>query len=172
MPKRQPNRAQMLQARVSALELLLQQLVFLMEVEPRPTAEKVAAWLTVCHTRQRATRATDPRTLEAFASLARKVAGAGSCKNLFSTTSNCMKTPMKLLYGFKTRKGPVFIGQTPDGRYHPVWQSDSLGSYHSITGAIEDVAGGHTFTPPDGTDLGSLGISCDPSEWVRAKELM
>jgi hypothetical protein len=77
-----------------------------------------------------------------------------------------------LLYGHKTHKGPVFIGQSSDGRFHPMWRDESLGSYHNIAGAIEDVAGGHTFTPSDGTDLGSLGISGDPSDWVRAKELM
>ena len=77
---------------------------------------------------------------------------------------------MKLLYGFQTRKGPVFIGRTADGRYHPVWQDESLGSYLDIAGAIGDVAGGHTFTPSDGTDTASLGISDDPADWSSAGE--
>lgn len=77
-----------------------------------------------------------------------------------------------LLIGHKTRKGPVFIGQSEDGRYHPMWQDESLGSYHSINAAVEDVAGGHVFTPSDGTDTGALGINSDASEWLPAKELM
>lgn len=77
-----------------------------------------------------------------------------------------------LLIGHKTRKGPVFIGQSADGRFYPMWRDDSLGSYHSLVGAVEDVAGGYTFSPSDGCDLGSLGISSEVSDWVPAKELM
>lgn len=76
-----------------------------------------------------------------------------------------------LLWGHPTRKGAVFIGQTPDSRFHPVWKNESLGSYHSAIAAIDDVAGGHTFSPSDGTDMGTLGISADPGDWVRAAEL-
>lgn len=75
---------------------------------------------------------------------------------------------IKLLWVHPTRKGPVFIGQTPDGRFHPIWKGESLGSYHSAIAAIDDVAGGHTFEPPDGTDLGELGISADPADWAPA----
>jgi hypothetical protein len=77
-----------------------------------------------------------------------------------------------LLIGHRTRKGPVFIGRSGDGRYHPIWQNESLGSYHNIVGAVEDVAGGHVFTPSDGTDTETLGLSADPGDWVAAKELM
>lgn len=77
-----------------------------------------------------------------------------------------------LLIGHRTRKGPMFIGRSQDGRYHPIWQDESLGSYHNIHGAVEDVAGGHVFTPSDGTDTGSLGLSSDPADWVPARELM
>jgi hypothetical protein len=79
---------------------------------------------------------------------------------------------MKLLYGFKTRKGIVFIGVDSGGRFHPIWDDESLGSYRSATAAIEDVSGGHVFTPSDGTDLGALGISSDPQDWLPAKALM
>ena len=77
-----------------------------------------------------------------------------------------------LIIGYKTRKGTAFIGRSADGRYHPMWQDESLGSYHNLTGAVEDMAGGHVFTPSDGTDTGSLGISPDPEDWLPAKELM
>lgn len=77
-----------------------------------------------------------------------------------------------LLIGHKTRKGTVFVGRSQDGRYHPMWQDESLGTYRTLTGAVEDVAGGHTFTPSDGTDMGALGISSDTEDWLPAKELM
>lgn len=79
---------------------------------------------------------------------------------------------MKLLLGFMTSKGPVFVGQDARGRFHPIWRDESLGSYVNAAAAIDDVAGGHTFSPSDGTDLCSLGISADPSDWVPAKSLM
>lgn len=75
---------------------------------------------------------------------------------------------IKLLIAHPTRKGPVFIGQSPDGRFHPVWKEEDLGSYHSAVAAIDDVSGGHTFTPSDGTDLGLLDISGDIGDWVPA----
>lgn len=80
---------------------------------------------------------------------------------------------MKLqpIAGHATRRGPVFICQTPDGRYHPVWQGESLGSYARAAQAIEDVAGGHVFTPSDGTDMGALEISADPGDWSDPREL-
>ena len=76
-----------------------------------------------------------------------------------------------LLLGHATPRGPVFIGRSSDGRFHVIWQSESLGSYACAEGAIGDAAGGHTFTPPDGTDLGKLGISGDIGDWVPAGEL-
>ena len=79
---------------------------------------------------------------------------------------------MQLLLGHPTAKGPVFIGRSADGRYHPVWQDEELSSYQSIAAAVDDVAGGHTFTPSAGTDLGSLDISGDPGDWVSAASLM
>lgn len=78
----------------------------------------------------------------------------------------------RLIYGHKTILGPVFIGQSPDGRFHPIWQGESLGSYNNAAAAIDDVAGGHTFSPSDGPDLDSLEISSDAGDWVPATELL
>jgi len=75
---------------------------------------------------------------------------------------------IRLLIAHPTQKGPVFIGISSDGRYHPMWKSEDLGSYPSAVAAADDVAGGHTFTPSDGTDLGSLGISSDVADWLPA----
>lgn len=75
-----------------------------------------------------------------------------------------------LLLGYPTAKGPVFIGRSTDGRYHPVWCGESLGSYANVAAAIDDVAGGHTFSPSDGTDMDSLGISADHGDWRPASE--
>lgn len=77
-------------------------------------------------------------------------------------------TSFRMLIAHQTRLGPVFIAQSQDGRFHPVWKGQDLGSYPSAIAAIDDVAGGHTFTPSDGVDLGSLGISGDVGDWLPA----
>lgn len=77
---------------------------------------------------------------------------------------------LNFLLGYATRMGPVFIAQSSDGRFHPIWKGESLGSYPSAIAAIDDVAGGHTFSPADGTDMDSLEISADPGDWRPAAE--
>lgn len=74
----------------------------------------------------------------------------------------------RLLIAHPTPRGPVFIAIGDDGRYHPVWKHQDLGSYPSAAAAVDDVAGGHTFSPSDGTDLGALGISSDIGDWQPA----
>lgn len=74
----------------------------------------------------------------------------------------------RLLLGHPTQRGPVFIAQGPDGRFHVWWKGDSLGAYASVVAAIDDVAGGHTYSPPDGTDFSALGISADVGDWLPA----
>lgn len=73
---------------------------------------------------------------------------------------------MKTLYRFDTSKGPVCICQADDGRFHIIWKADSLGDYDTIAQAIDDAAVGHCWSPSDGTDLGSLGLSSDLSDWT------
>ncbi|MFC5498154.1 hypothetical protein ACFPOE_11460 [Caenimonas terrae] len=79
---------------------------------------------------------------------------------------------MKLLLAHPTRRLPVFIGQSADGRYHVIYDNCSLGSYAQAHQAIDDAAGGHTFSPPDGTDPGSLGLSDDIGDCVPAGSLL
>ena len=71
-------------------------------------------------------------------------------------------------YTFKTRKGAVTIVLEPSGRWQVMYDGDGLGSYATPAMAADDVAGGHTFTPSNGIDLGSLGISPDIGDWEKA----
>lgn len=76
---------------------------------------------------------------------------------------------MKLVLAHQTPRGPVFIGfDGRTGRYHIVWKGESLGAYINAPQAIDDAAGGHCFSPSDGTDLGALGISSDIGDWEPA----
>lgn len=69
-------------------------------------------------------------------------------------------------YRFGTRLGAVTIAEH-EGRFHVIFDDDSLGSYATPWQASEDVAGGHTFMPSSGVDLGKLGIPEDLSEWEK-----
>lgn len=71
---------------------------------------------------------------------------------------------MKNLFVWNTRIGPFYIAEI-GGRFHPVYDGESLGSYARAEQAAEDLAGGHTFSISGGTDTATLGISTDLGEW-------
>jgi hypothetical protein len=73
---------------------------------------------------------------------------------------------MRLLYVFRTKIGPFHIGEE-DGRFHPIFDDESLGSYAQDWQAAEDLAGGHTFSISSGVDTATLGIPEDLNEWEK-----
>ncbi|MDG2617734.1 hypothetical protein P7L53_15950 [Thermoleptolyngbya sichuanensis XZ-Cy5] len=73
---------------------------------------------------------------------------------------------LRMCLAHPSKKGPIFIAKDNDGWFHVVYRGESLGAYPSAAMAIDDAAGGHTFTPSDGTDLGSLGLSNDIGHWL------
>lgn len=73
------------------------------------------------------------------------------------------------LYAFKTRDRIFYISQSEDGRFHPLFDGESLGSYHSPTAAAEDLAGGHTFSVAGVKDTSQLGIPYDLVEWEKLR---
>ena len=68
-----PNTPASLDARLAAIEAFLQQLVFLLEVEPRLTRKKLAAWLMRCQALQAEHQTTSPANQKAFAALVARV---------------------------------------------------------------------------------------------------
>ena len=77
---------------------------------------------------------------------------------------------LKLLLEYKTSVGIFYIAQSDDGRFHPIFNDESLGSYNKIFHATEDLAFGVTFSvlhPETGEliDTSELGIPEDPIEW-------
>lgn len=83
---------------------------------------------------------------------------------------------MRPLLFWKTKVGTFYICQTQDGRFHPVFKDESLGSYSDVMGAVEDLAGDHTFSashPRTGAllDTSILGIPDDPYEWERCTNI-
>ena len=79
---------------------------------------------------------------------------------------------MKRLCKYSTRAGNFYIAQSRDGRFHPVYDDESLGSYASIIQAIDDLVCNATFSvlhPSSGAiiDTSELGIPDSPAEWER-----
>lgn len=72
---------------------------------------------------------------------------------------------MRLLYKYATKVGTFYIGQSNNGRYHPIFDNESLGSYAHPWQAAEDLAGGHTFTPNCDIDTDELDIPEHHSDW-------
>lgn len=50
------------------------------------------------------------------------------------------------------------------GRFHPVFEDEWLGSYATAVQALEDLAGGSTFWPSCG-DPSECGLSEEVSDW-------
>jgi hypothetical protein len=73
---------------------------------------------------------------------------------------------MKLLYTYDTSIGPFYIAER-GGRFHPIFDEEALGSYDNVMPAVEDLAGGHTFSISTGQDTANLGIPEDISEGTR-----
>lgn len=46
---------------------------------------------------------------------------------------------MRIIAANKTRIGNFYIGQSSDGRFHPVYDGDSLGSYSEAWMAVDDL---------------------------------
>jgi hypothetical protein len=81
---------------------------------------------------------------------------------------------MQLKYKCRSLAGMFHIGQSSDGRFHPIYNGEDLGSYESAQHAVEDLAGGHTFGVNDRItgkllDTSKLGIPADVTEWEEVK---
>jgi hypothetical protein len=81
---------------------------------------------------------------------------------------------MKILLYWKTRAGTFYIGQSSNGRFHPIYNGESLGSYANAHQAVDDLAQNATFSVLHADtsavlDTSELGIPEDPREWERAK---
>ena len=79
---------------------------------------------------------------------------------------------MKRILSFRTRVGTFYVGQSPDGRFHPIFDEESLGSYAEVWQATDDLANNATFSVlhPETADLldtSELGIPENPKEWNR-----
>ncbi len=79
---------------------------------------------------------------------------------------------MRLILQYHTKVGTFYIGQSIEGRFHPIFDNEDLGSYAEAWQATEDLANDVTFSvlhPETGDllDTSEFGIPEDPTEWER-----
>lgn len=66
---------------------------------------------------------------------------------------------------YKTKWGMFAI--VPQGdRFEAMFEDKSLGPYHSAVAALDDLVGGHTFSPSDGLDTSEVGLPDELAEWT------
>lgn len=72
---------------------------------------------------------------------------------------------MRGYWQYKTRFGTFRIVPRGD-RIHPMYEDEDLGSYYSVVSALDDLVGGHTFSPSNGVDSSECELPDDISEWT------
>lgn len=80
---------------------------------------------------------------------------------------------MRTILKYRTRVGTFYIAQAVDGRFHPMFDQESLGSYKSILHAIDDLLNDATSSVlhPETfelVDTSILGLPDDPRDWEQA----
>jgi len=73
---------------------------------------------------------------------------------------------MRKIYTYETSAGTFYIAEH-NGRFHPMFHDESLGSYPTAQQAAEDLAGGHTFSLPGDIDPAELGVPEELEDWLK-----
>jgi hypothetical protein len=66
---------------------------------------------------------------------------------------------------YKTRSGSFYIRPTAHG-FAPFFEDEHLGTYQSPAQALDDLVGGHTFSPSNGVETDEVGLPDDLSKWT------
>jgi hypothetical protein len=69
---------------------------------------------------------------------------------------------------YKSRFGTFRIVSRAEG-FHPFFEDEDLGSYHTVDAALDDLVGGHTRFPSNGLDPSACGLPDEISEWSFVK---
>jgi len=73
---------------------------------------------------------------------------------------------MRNLYVHKTAVGAFYIAEQ-DGRFHPVFRHEILGSCATSQQAVDVLTAGHVLESHDGLDTATLAIPNLLQEWAR-----
>jgi len=73
---------------------------------------------------------------------------------------------MRKLFVHKTTVGAFYIAEQ-DGRFHPLFRDENLGSYATSQLAVDNLTAGHVLTSFGGLDTATLAIPNRVQEWAR-----
>lgn len=73
---------------------------------------------------------------------------------------------MRKLYVHKTAVGAFYIAEQ-DGRFHPLFRNEVLGSHATSQQAVDDLTAGHILQSHQGLDTATLAIPNLVQEWAR-----
>lgn len=73
---------------------------------------------------------------------------------------------MRKLYVHKTTVGAFYIAEQ-DGRFHPLFRDESLGSYATTQQAVDNLTAGYILNSCGGVDTASLALPAQVQEWAR-----
>ena len=75
----------------------------------------------------------------------------------------------KIYYYRSFANNGVEISLIPEakGRYKVMYGEENLGSYATAVQALDDLIGGHTFSPSDGADTSQIGLPDELGEWDK-----
>lgn len=73
---------------------------------------------------------------------------------------------MRKLYVHKTAVGAFYIAEQ-DGRFHPVFRNESLGSYATSQLAVDNLTSGHILHSFDDLNTATLEIPPTLRQWAR-----
>ena len=71
---------------------------------------------------------------------------------------------MNKTYFANTKVGTFYIIYRNE-QWHPMFEGETLGGYHSPQHALDDLVGGHTFSPPGEHDTSELGLPDEIDDW-------
>ena len=73
---------------------------------------------------------------------------------------------MRKLYVHKTAVGAFYIAEQ-DGRFHPLFRNENLGSYATSQEAVDGLTKGHAVDSLKGIDTATLAIPNRVQEWAK-----
>jgi hypothetical protein len=73
---------------------------------------------------------------------------------------------MQKLYVHKTSVGAFYIAEH-DGRFHPLFRDENLGSYATTQQAVDNLTAGRVLDSLNGLDTATLAIPHRVQEWAR-----
>ena len=73
---------------------------------------------------------------------------------------------MQNIFVHKTKVGAFYIAEQ-DGRFHPMFRNENLGSYATSQQAVDGLTKGHVLDSLNGLDTATLAIPNRVQEWAK-----